>query len=96
VHVAARTEVYRRVPTNLVAQVFATQSALGSISALAPTFLIGVLLDLLPVRAVLILVGVSLSVCALAAWQWGARARGAAPPGEPPPAARTPGSGDWA
>jgi MFS family permease len=72
VHVAARTEVYRRVPGNLVAQVFATQSALGSISALLPTFLAGVLLDQLPVRAVLILVGGSLTVCALVAWLKGA------------------------
>jgi hypothetical protein len=74
VHVAARTEVYRRVPGSLVAQVFATQSALGSISALLPTLLTGVLLDLIPVRAALILIGGALTACALAAWLRGSRA----------------------
>jgi hypothetical protein len=74
VQVAARTEVYRRVSTNLVAQVFATQSALGSVGALIPTFLAGVMLDVLPVRAVLILIGGSLTVCAVGAWLRGARA----------------------
>lgn len=74
VQVSARTEVYRRVATNLVAQVFATQSAIGSIGALVPTFLTGILLDLLPVRVVLILIGGSLMTFAVAAWQRGARA----------------------
>ena len=71
VQVAARTEVYRRVPSNLVAQVFATQSAMGSIGALIPTFLAGLMLDALPVRAVLILIGASLTAIAVAAWQLG-------------------------
>ena len=71
VQVAARTEVYRRVPPNLVAQVFATQSAMGSIGALVPTFLAGIMLDALPVRAVLMLIGVSLTAIALAAWRRG-------------------------
>jgi hypothetical protein len=74
VHVAARTDVYRRVPANLVAQVFATQAALGSIGALVPTCLAGVMLDQLPVRVVLILIGGSLTACALYAWRRGARA----------------------
>jgi MFS family permease len=97
VHVAARTEVYRRVPGNLVAQVFATQSALGSIAALAPTFLAGVLLDQLPVRVVLVLIGGSLTACALLAWLKGAR-RPRAPNGEAAPLQERPSgdSGDWA
>ena len=97
VHVAARTEVYRRVRTNLVAQVFATQSALGSIGALVPTFLAGILLDQLPVRVVLILIGGSLTACALLAWHRGARARAAAEaPDARPPETHTQDSGDWA
>jgi Major Facilitator Superfamily len=84
VQVAARTEVYRRVPTNLVAQVFATQSAMGSIGALVPTFLVGVLLDALPVRAVLILIGAGLTAIAAIAWQRGGMASNrTAPPAEP-------------
>ena len=73
VGVAARTEVYRRVPSNLVAQVFATQSAMGSVGALVPTFLVGVLLDVLPVRAVMIVIGFGLATIALVAWQRGSR-----------------------
>ena len=76
VQVAARTEVYRRVPSNLVAQVFATQSAMGSIGALVPTFLAGVMLDVLPVRAVLILIGISLTAIAVIAWQRGGMSAG--------------------
>lgn len=72
VQVAARTEVYRRVPSHLMAQVFATQSGLGSIGALIPTFVVGLLLDGLPVRVVLIMIGGSLTVFALAAWRSGA------------------------
>jgi hypothetical protein len=95
VHVAARTEVYRRVPAKLIAQVFATQSALGSVSALIPTFLAGILLDQLPVRVVLILIGGSLTGCALAAWHRGARARTAAEAqAEAPLEARRQDSGD--
>jgi hypothetical protein len=83
VQVAARTEVYRRVPTNLVAQVFATQSAMGSIGALIPTFLAGVMLDLLPVRAVLILIGAGLTSIAVFAWQRGMAATRAPRQAEP-------------
>ncbi len=84
VQVAVRTEVYRRVPSNLVAQVFATQSAMGSIGALVPTFLAGVMLDVLPVRAVLILSGVSLTAIAVAAWQRGGMTVRRHPQTEPP------------
>jgi MFS family permease len=71
VQVSARTEVYQRVPHHLVAQVFSTQSAMGSIGALIPTFLAGVMLDNLPVRIVLMLIGFSLTAVALFAWQRG-------------------------
>lgn len=83
VQVAARTEVYRRVPSNLIAQVFATQSAMGSIGALVPTFLAGVMLDVMPVRAVLILIGASLTAIAVFAWQRGGMAATRRPPAEP-------------
>ncbi len=68
VQVGARTEVYQRVPGSVIAQVFATQSAMGSVAALLPTFLVGVMLDLLPVRAVLIVIGAVLTGFALSAW----------------------------
>ncbi len=89
VQVAARTEVYHRVPSNLVAQVFATQSAAGSIGALVPTFLAGIMLDILPVRAVLILIGVSLTAIALIAWQRGGMAATRRPRVEPGPVPET-------
>ena len=69
VEVGARTEVYRRAPGNVIAQVFATQSAMGSVAALLPTFLVGVLLDVFPVRAVLILIGAVLTAVAVNAWR---------------------------
>jgi Major Facilitator Superfamily len=69
VHVAARTEVYRRAPAGMVAQVFATQSALGSLAALVPTIVSGVMLDVLPVRLVLVVIGVVLAAGAVLAWQ---------------------------
>jgi Major Facilitator Superfamily len=86
VQVSARTEVYHRVPTNLVAQVFATQSAAGSIGALVPTFLAGIMLDILPVRVVLILIGGTLTAIAVVAWRRGgmAAARAVAPETGPP------------
>jgi MFS family permease len=97
VQVAARTEVYRRAPANLVAQVFATQSALGSIGALVPTFLAGIMLDVMPVRAVLILIGASLTSIALLAWQRGGMAtrRPLAAP-DAPAATPEPEDEDWA
>ena len=72
VQVSARTEVYRRAPPGVIAQVFSTQSALGSLAALAPTFLVGLMLDLLPVAIVLAVVALSLASLALLAWSKGA------------------------
>ncbi len=97
VGVAARTEVYRRVPSNLVAQVFATQSAMGSVGALVPTFLVGVLLDVLPVRAVMIVIGFGLTAIALVAWHRGSRpvARRPVPDTKMEPDAPDPGDEDW-
>jgi hypothetical protein len=43
-----------------MAQVFSTQSAPGSVAALAPTFLAGLLLEALPVETVLLVVGLLL------------------------------------
>jgi hypothetical protein len=68
VQVAARTEVYRRSPPSVIAQVFSTQSAIASIAALGPTFLVGVMLDMLPVvvvQEVVVLTLVSLAVLTL-------------------------------
>ena len=93
VQVAARTEVYRRVPSNLVAQVFATQSAMGSIGALVPTFLAGIMLDYMPVRAVLILIGAALTAIALSAWQRGGMAAQRPAPPQPEDG---PEDEDWA
>jgi len=97
VQVSARTEVYRRVPSSLLAQVFATQSALGSIGALIPTFLAGIMLDVLPVRVVLILIGATLTAIALAAWQRGGMAASRPPAAPETEAAPTePQDEDWA
>jgi hypothetical protein len=52
---------------------------MGSIGALIPTFLAGVMLDLLPVRAVLILIGAGLTSIAVFAWQRGGMAATRAP-----------------
>jgi len=57
VRVAARTAVYRYAPPQAVAQVFATQSALGSVVSPLPTLAAGLLVDWLDVRAVLLLTG---------------------------------------
>jgi hypothetical protein len=75
VQVASRTEVYRRTPPSAIAQVFSTQSAIASIAALAPTFLVGLMLDLLPVVVVLEAVALALVTLALFAWRHGARSR---------------------
>ena len=79
VEVGARTEVYRRAPAAVIAQVFATQAAMGSVAALLPTFAVGVLLDVFPVRAVLIFIGVSLAGLAVSAWWRGRRVHRPAP-----------------
>jgi hypothetical protein len=75
VEVGARTEVYRRSPVSRISQVFATQAAMGSVAALLPTFFVGVMLDLLPVRVVLVAIGVVLPACAVLAWSRGMGSR---------------------
>ena len=74
VQVSSRTEVYRRSPPGVIAQVFSTQSAIASIAALIPTFVVGLMLDLLPVEIVLEAVALSLVTLALVAWLRGSRA----------------------
>lgn len=56
VQVAARTAVYEVAPPHALAQVFATQAAFGSLVALVPTLVTGVLLDVFEVRTVLALI----------------------------------------
>ena len=69
--------VYKRVPPHLIAQVFATQSAVSSIATLLPTFLAGALLDLLPVETVLVAFAAGLAVLALAAFRGAPKAAAA-------------------
>jgi hypothetical protein len=76
VQVASRTEVYRRSPPSVIAQVFSTQSAIASIAALGPTFLVGLMLDLLPVVVVLETVALTLVSLAVLAWTRGGRRQG--------------------
>jgi len=75
VQVSSRTEVYRRSPPAVIAQVFSTQSAIASVAALVPTFLVGLMLDLLPVVVVLETVALTLVSLALLAWARGGRER---------------------
>lgn len=56
VQVTSRAAVYRHAAGGVVAQVFATQSAIGSFASLLPIALSGLLLDLLPVGIVLWLI----------------------------------------
>jgi hypothetical protein len=84
VQVAARTEVYRRAPGSVIAQVFATQSALGSIAALVPTFMVGVALDLISVKIVLLMIGGSLAVLAVAVWLRGRKSQAPLQPASSP------------
>jgi MFS family permease len=79
VQVSARTEVYRRAPPGVLAQVFSTQSAIGSLAALAPTFAVGLMLDVLPVAVVLGIVAVTLVSLAAPAWLRGSRRQAATP-----------------
>jgi hypothetical protein len=79
VQVAARTEVYRRAPASVIAQVFSTQSMIGSIAALAPTFAVGLMLDVLPVAVVLESVAVTLVALAVVAWLKGLGRRAPVP-----------------
>ena len=81
VQVASRTVVYQRAEPGLIAQVFATQSGIGSVAALLPIIVSGVLLDLLPVRVVLGLLALLLAVAApVASLRFGRRRAGAASP----------------
>ncbi len=57
VRVAARTAMYQRAPAGMVAQVFATQSALGSLAGLVPTLGAGLFVDAVDVRAALVVAG---------------------------------------
>ena len=75
VQVSSRTEVYRRSPPSVIAQVFSAQSAIASFAALAPTFLVGLMLDFLPVFAVLETVALTLVTLAVLAWIKGGAAR---------------------
>jgi MFS family permease len=67
VRVAARTAVYQHAPQEAIAQVFATQSAIGSVASLLPTLLSGFLLDILEVRIVLVMTGALVAVLAVTA-----------------------------
>jgi MFS family permease len=57
VRVAGRTVVYHHAPPDSIGQVFATQSALGSLVSIIPTLVAGLLIDVLDVRAVLVVTG---------------------------------------
>jgi MFS family permease len=67
VQVASRAAVYELAPPQTIAQVFATQSAIGSVAALLPTLLAGASLDLLDVRTVIGAIGVLMLLAPLAA-----------------------------
>jgi hypothetical protein len=58
VRVASRTAVYEHAPAGAVAQVFATQSGIGSLISPLPTMGAGLMVDYFEVRAVLITVGI--------------------------------------
>ncbi|MGD9714512.1 MAG: MFS transporter, partial [Thermomicrobiales bacterium] len=65
VQVASKTAVYRTVGDESIAQVLATQSAIGSLIALFPLVASGLLLDLLPVRLVLGMIAFTAAVVAI-------------------------------
>jgi hypothetical protein len=67
VQVASRAAVYEVAPLQTVAQVFATQSAIGSVAAFLPTILAGALLDMLNVRTVIGAIGVFMLLASPAA-----------------------------
>jgi hypothetical protein len=64
VRVAARTAVYQHAPANAVAQVFATQSGIGSLVSLAPTLAAGLLVDWADAQAALLTVGIAMAILA--------------------------------
>jgi hypothetical protein len=67
VQVASRAGTYRVVQPTMLGQVLASQSAIGSLIALLPTLLSGLMLDVLPVGVVLIGIALSLTLLALVA-----------------------------
>jgi hypothetical protein len=68
VQVAARVAVLRGVSSSLVGQVLAGQSAFGSLVALGPTLLAGVMFDLIPVEAGLFVVALALGAALVLAY----------------------------
>lgn len=81
VQVSSRAAVYARISPGLLGQVLATQSALGSLAAVVPTFLAGALLDVLPVEVFL----TALAAAAIAAAVFGYAGAGQLPQREQPP-----------
>lgn len=77
VRVAARTAVYRHAPEDTVAQVFATQSGIGSLVSLAPTLAAGLLVDWADAQAVFLTVGIAMAILAFGMTVAPARAFGA-------------------
>jgi MFS family permease len=70
IQVSSRAAVYARIHPGLIGQVLATQAALGSVTAVIPTFIAGGLLDLLPVEAFLAgLTAVTIGAAVLATLQ---------------------------
>jgi hypothetical protein len=67
VQVSSRATVYEVAPPQAIAQVFASQSAIGSLAALIPTLIAGLILDFLAVPTVLALIGLFLAVAPIAA-----------------------------
>jgi hypothetical protein len=84
VQVASRAAVYQKVKPGLIGQVLATQSGLGSLSAVIPTFLAGALLDVLPVTVFL----TGLAAVAIGAAILGYAAAGSLPATKQPPDGR--------
>jgi hypothetical protein len=62
VQVASRASVYEYAATSTIAQVFATQSAIGSVAALVPAILAGLFLDVMDVATVLAIIALFLLI----------------------------------
>jgi hypothetical protein len=80
IQVSSRAAVYARIHPGLIGQVLATQAALGSVTAVIPTFIAGGLLDLLPVEA--FLAGLTAVTIGAAVFGYAAAGRGATTTGE--------------
>jgi MFS family permease len=65
VNVAARTVLLRRTPAETHARVFATQGVLANLGALVPTFVVGLLTDLLGAQPVAVLVASTMVAAAV-------------------------------